>query len=134
MNGLKSVNPAVAFIYFIMANIIAMFNINPVTALMSFRGEDGGFATALDREGKPEESNVLATRQAENPLQAFCEACRPFGYEIYPMELVEAGEEFYAAYRRSTNGGGENSPKLKGEDDFYEMFFCILEAEEAKLR
>ncbi|MBQ1396112.1 MAG: hypothetical protein IIY84_02275 [Eubacterium sp.] len=43
---------------------------NPVTALMSFRGEDGGFATALDREGKPEESNVLATRQAEMALTA----------------------------------------------------------------
>ena len=77
---------------------------------------------------------LLATRQAANPLQAFCDACRPLGYEIYPMELVDAGEEFYAAYRRSTNGGGENSPKLKGEDDFYEMFFCILEAEEAKSR
>jgi energy-coupling factor transport system permease protein len=38
MNGLKSVNPAVAFIYFIMANIIAMFNINPVTALISLFG------------------------------------------------------------------------------------------------
>ena len=25
--------------------------------------------------------------------------------------------------KRSTNGGGENSPKLEGEDDFYELFF-----------
>ena len=29
--------------------------------------------------------------------------------------------------RRSTNGGGENSPKLAGEDDFYELFFASLE-------
>ena len=68
----------------------------------------------------------LATRQEENPLQAFCRTCQELGYKIYPMELVTAGEEFYAAYRRSTNGGGENSPKLKGEDDFYEMFFAAI--------
>ena len=39
------------------------------------------------------------------------------------MELVLAGEEFYATMKRSTNGGGENSPMLEGEDDFYELFF-----------
>ena len=71
---------------------------------------------------------LLQTRKSEDPLGAFCRECRSLGYEIYPMELVMAGEEFYATYRRSTNGGGENSPKLKGEDDFYEMFFCVLEA------
>ncbi len=38
MNGLESLNPAVAFIYFIMVNVITMFNINPVTALISLFG------------------------------------------------------------------------------------------------
>ena len=52
------------------------------------------------------------------------------GYEIYEMELVTAGEEFYAEMKRSTNGGGENSPKLEGEDDFYEMFLASMEEEE----
>ena len=52
------------------------------------------------------------------------------GYEIYEMELVTAGEEFYAEMKRSTNGGGENSPKLDGEDDFYEMFLASMEEEE----
>ena len=28
--------------------------------------------------------------------------------------------------KRSTNGGGENSPVLSGEDDFYELFFAAL--------
>ena len=28
------------------------------------------------------------------------------------MDLITAGEEAYAAMRRSTNGGGENSPML----------------------
>lgn len=69
---------------------------------------------------------LLATRQAKDPVDEFCRTCRSLGYEIYPMELVMAGEEFYATYRRSTNGGGENSPKLAGEDDFYEMFFSVL--------
>lgn len=72
---------------------------------------------------------LLATRKESEPLQAFCRACQKLGYEIYPMELIVAGEEFYASYRRSTNGGGENSPKLKGEDDFYEMFFAALETQ-----
>ena len=48
--------------------------------------------------------------------------------EIYDMDLISAGEEFYAAMRRSTNGGGENSPMLEGEDDFYELFFASLES------
>ena len=38
------------------------------------------------------------------------------------MDVVNAGEEFYASMRRSTNGGGENSPLLTGEDDYYELF------------
>lgn len=38
MNGLKSLNPAVVFFYFTAVNVIAMFNINPVTALISFAG------------------------------------------------------------------------------------------------
>ena len=39
---------------------------------------------------------------------------------------VQEGEEFYASMRRSTNGGGENSPMLEGEDDFYELFFASI--------
>ena len=30
------------------------------------------------------------------------------------MELVDAGENFYAEMKRSTNGGGENSPVKDG--------------------
>ena len=59
-------------------------------------------------------------------MEAFCKVCRELGYEIYEMYLVMAGEEFYATMKRSTNGGGENSPVLSGEDDFYELFFAAL--------
>ena len=67
------------------------------------------------------------TKKEKEPLSAFCRVCQELGYEIYEMDLITAGEEFYATMRRSTNGGGENSPKLEGEDDFYELFFASLE-------
>lgn len=38
--------------------------------------------------------------------------------------IFMAGEEFYAEIKRSTNGGGENSRRLK-EDDFYELFLAV---------
>ncbi len=69
---------------------------------------------------------LLATRSDPNALNAFCALCRELGYPIYEMDLIQAGEEAYAAMRRSTNGGGENSPLLSGEDDYYEMFFAGL--------
>ena len=73
---------------------------------------------------------LMATRKEADPLSAFCKACRELGYEIYEMELIWAGEEFHAAMKRSTNGGGENSPKIDGEDDFYELFLAGLSREE----
>ena len=69
---------------------------------------------------------LLATRSEKYPEEAFCLEARALGYPIYLMELISVGEEFYAAMRRSTNGG-ENSPMLEGEDDFYELFFAGLE-------
>lgn len=69
---------------------------------------------------------LLATRSDPNALSAFCAVCRDLGYPIYEMDLIQEGEEAYAAMRRSTNGGGENSPLLSGEDDYYEMFLADL--------
>lgn len=69
---------------------------------------------------------LLETKKDANPVSAFCKKCRDLGYEIYEMDLIEEGEALYAAMKRSTNGGGENSPMLEGEDDFYELFFAAL--------
>jgi len=69
---------------------------------------------------------LLATRQEKNPVDAFCRECQRLGYPIYVMDLIQAGEEFYGNMRRSTNGGGENSPMLEGEDDFYELFMASI--------
>ena len=43
------------------------------------------------------------------------------------MDLAMAGEDFYAEIKRITNGRGEISPALEGEDDFYELFLAALE-------
>lgn len=71
---------------------------------------------------------LLATRASKEPLHEFCQICRAYGYEIYEMDVICAGEEFHAAMKRSTNGGGENSPKLADEDDFYELMMICLES------
>ena len=83
-------------------------------------------------ENRELRETLLATRKEKNPLEAFCRICRQQGYELYPMEVVQAGEEFYATMRRSTNGGGENSPLLEGEDDFYELLLATLTAAETR--
>ena len=69
---------------------------------------------------------ILATETKKDPLDEFCKICRSLGYEIYPMDVIIAGEEAYAAMKRSTNGGGENAPMLDGEDDFYELLLAAL--------
>ena len=42
------------------------------------------------------------------------------------MDLIDAGEAAYAAMKRSTNGGGENSPALEYQEDYYVMFLAEL--------
>ena len=71
-------------------------------------------------------AQLLATREDANPVRAFCGIDSSLGYPLYEMDLINAGEEYYANMRRSTNGGGENSPLLSGEDDYYEMFLADL--------
>ena len=79
---------------------------------------------------KPEwKEAFFRSREAEDPLSDFCWLCWYFGYVIYDLVLINAVVVFFASMRRSTNGGGENSPKLAGEDDFYELFFAGLEKE-----
>ncbi len=69
---------------------------------------------------------LLSTAECPNPLQEFCRAAADLGAPMDEMDLVFAGEEDYAAIRRSTNGGGENSPLLEGADDYYSMFMAEL--------
>ena len=69
---------------------------------------------------------IVQTKADAEPLTAFCRLARANGFEIYEMDLVYAGEEAYAGMRRATNGGGENSPMLENEDDYYSLFMAAI--------
>ena len=71
-------------------------------------------------------SQLLSTQSAADPLKEFCRICLERGIDLAPMDIIVYGEESYAAMRRSTNGGGENSPLLEWEDDYYELFMAEL--------
>ena len=84
------------------------------------------FREAAMRDGALREKIIKTKKEAE-PLSAFCRMARAEGFEIYEMDLVYAGEEAYAGMRRATNGGGENSPMLENEDDYYSLFMAAIE-------
>lgn len=71
-------------------------------------------------------ARLLDTRDHKNPLADFCRISTEEGLPLYEMDLIEYGEASYAAMRRSTNGGGENSPLLFYEDNEYELFLSSL--------
>ena len=71
--------------------------------------------------------DILASKSSAEPLDELCQISRDNGIELYPMEIIADGEDFYAAKKRSTNGGGENSPTIAAEDDIYELFMLSLE-------
>ncbi len=72
-------------------------------------------------------ARLIATRTMKNPVTEFCKISTEAGVPLNAIDLVNYGEESYTAMRRSTNGGGENSPLLAWEDDAYEMFLAELE-------
>lgn len=79
----------------------------------------------MDRELR---ARLLETKCSLTPLADFCRISTEAGVPLYEMDLLSAGEDYYASMRRSTNGGGENSPMLVGEDDYYELFIEELES------
>lgn len=83
---------------------------------------------ALAKQDPAVRDRLLATRDADNAEEVFCQLATELGQSISITELAFAGEADYAAMRRATNGGGENSPVLRGEDDYYDLFMCELEA------
>ena len=69
---------------------------------------------------------LLATRKSSNPLSDFCAIATESGISLSVMDIVNQGEEFYAEIKRSTNGGGENSPDLDFQNDEYSIFMMRL--------
>lgn len=50
---------------------------------------------------------LIATQHSKEAVADFCRICTECGFPLYEMDLISAGEEYYAAMRRSTNGGGK---------------------------
>lgn len=69
---------------------------------------------------------LLNTRNSANPIADFCEIATKEGFPMNVMDIVNQGEEFYAEIKRSTNGGGENSPDLDFQNDEYSIFMMRL--------
>ena len=69
---------------------------------------------------------LLDTRKADDQLSEFCRIAQENGVDVSVMDIVNQGEEFYAEIKRSTNGGGENSPDLEFQNDEYSIFMMRL--------
>ena len=80
----------------------------------------------IARQNPEKLQQFLMTADSEDPIAAFCQLAREHGQELYEADLVFAGEEMYAQMKRAQNGGGDTSPMLEGEDDYYEQFLADL--------
>ena len=69
---------------------------------------------------------LIDTRKADDQLSEFCRIAQENGIDVSVMDIVNQGEEFYAEIKRSTNGGGENSPDLEFQNDEYSIFMMRL--------
>lgn len=79
---------------------------------------------AAAREEEALRKRLLATREAKDPLSAFCEEAGKAGFPITVGELVAVGEEYASNLHKSVNGGAEYP--MEGWDDAYEMFLAAL--------
>ncbi len=70
---------------------------------------------------------LLDTKASDYPVSDFCAIATESGCPMSVMDMINQGEEFYAEIKRSTNGGGENSPDLDFQNDEYSIFMTRLE-------
>ena len=80
----------------------------------------------LARQDPELRQQLLEAGKEKNALSAFCSIARQNGCELYPMDIIEAGEDSYINMRRSTNGGGENSPMLGTWNNYFITFLDEL--------
>lgn len=73
---------------------------------------------------------LLGTANSQNPIADFCQIATETGFPMSVMDIVNQGEEFYAEIKRSTNGGGENSPDLDFQNDEYSIFMMRLKGKD----
>ncbi len=80
----------------------------------------------MAKQDKALKDKLLSTRESDNPIAEFCRTATEAGLPMTVMDIVNQGEEFYAEIKRSTNGGGENSPDLDFQNDEYSIFMMRL--------
>ena len=80
----------------------------------------------MAKADKALKEQLLETKESDNPLADFCKIATDKGLPLTVMDIVNQGEEFYAEIKRSTNGGGENSPDLDFQNDEYSIFMMRL--------
>ena len=80
----------------------------------------------MAKKDKALKDKLLSTRENDNPITEFCRIATEAGLPMTVMDIVNQGEEFYAEIKRSTNGGGENSPDLDFQNDEYSIFMMRL--------
>jgi hypothetical protein len=80
----------------------------------------------MAKADKALKKQLLETNESDNPLADFCKIATDKGLPLTVMDIVNQGEEFYAEIKRSTNGGGENSPDLDFQNDEYSIFMMRL--------
>lgn len=67
---------------------------------------------------------LLATRSADDPMDAFCKAACDVGHSITVGELFAIGQEYSNNQCKSTNGG--NPYPYDSFEDIYETFLDSL--------
>jgi len=70
---------------------------------------------------------LLETKDAKDPLSAFCAFASENGYPITVDEVISCGEEFADNQMKSTNGGNPMPYDCFGFDDAYEMFMISIQ-------
>lgn len=81
----------------------------------------------IARENSDIRAALRDAASSQYPASAIAKVSTEMGYPISAMDIVDIGADMYAHMKRSTNGGGENSPVLEGEDDFFAIFLSELD-------
>lgn len=77
-------------------------------------------------KGNPDlRKELLATRTANDPMDAFCKISCAAGFPVTVGELFAAGQEYSDNQCKSTNGG--NPSPYEYFDDTYGAFLTALE-------
>ena len=81
--------------------------------------------TALAKADNTLRLALLATRNDQDPMLAFCRIAQENGVELYIGELFAVGQEYSDNQCKSTNGG--NPTPYDAFDDAYENFLVGIE-------